>query len=163
MSKHKFGVTHPHFFMYLQYINAEKEKELQKLQNVTFESKVEPLPAAASKIWSEKDLTTNVENTPSFTDKLLSADSSVMKPSLNGGSVANPVSTGDPARDMLDLFLGPLLKTSGEVEREADTMTEKLRLDHELTRRSRNDTVVEAAPVTKEKSSVRDKVTMLFD
>lgn len=146
-----------------EYLNAEKEKELQKLQNVTFESKVKPLPAAASKIRSEKDLTTNVENTPSFTDKLLSADSSVMKPSLSGVSIANTVSTGDPARDMLDLFLGPLLKTSGEVEREANTMTEKLRLDHELTRRSWNDTVVEAAPVTKEKSSLRDKVAMLFD
>ncbi|KAJ8445660.1 hypothetical protein Cgig2_007136 [Carnegiea gigantea] len=148
-----------HYFV--EYINAEKERELQKLQNVTFESNVKPLPAATSKIWSEKDLTTNVENTPSFTDKLLSADSSVMKPSLGGGSIANPVSTGDPARDMLDLFLGPLLKTSGEVEREANTMTEKLRLDHELTRRSRNDTVVDAAPVTKKKSSLRDKVSAL--
>lgn len=105
-----------------EYINAEKAKELQKLQNVTYESKVKPLPAATSKIWSEKDLTTNVENTTSFTDKLLSADSSGMKPLLGGGSITIPVSTGDPARDMLDLFLGPLLKTSGEVEREANTM-----------------------------------------
>jgi len=150
--------------MHLQYINAEKEKELQKLQNLKFESKVKPPPAATSKIGSEKDLTSNVENRIYVTEKPLSMDSSVTKPLLSGGSIANPVSTGDPARDMLDLFLGPLLlKTSREVERDANIMTEKLMLDHELSQRSHNDAVVEVAPVTKKKSSLKDEVAMLLD
>lgn len=78
---------------------------------------------------------------------------------------ANILQTGDPAQDMLDLLLGPLLKKPKSEEHETATFAkEHIALSYTIkpstTRKEiwKNDAVL-----TKKKSSLRDKVAMLLD
>ncbi|KAG8650888.1 hypothetical protein MANES_07G076000v8 [Manihot esculenta] len=67
--------------------------------------------------------------------------------------------TGDPAQDMLDLFLGPLLKKPPlEDEKRSGLFSKDTDLVFELRKRSQNDVGEEIVPVTKKKSSLKDKV-----
>lgn len=80
--------------------------------------------------------------------------------------VANCKSTmsGNPTQDMLDLFLGPLLKKTQEGEKEDVTLTEEINFTHEVKNQSFS--VVhggEPAVVMKKKTSLKDKVAMFLD
>lgn len=70
--------------------------------------------------------------------------------------------TGDPAQDMLDLFLGPLLKKP--FEQENRSFIKDMEFAYEFQRQSQN-TVVgeEIEPLMKKKSSLKDKVAMFLD
>ncbi|KAI3501952.1 hypothetical protein L1887_29981 [Cichorium endivia] len=70
--------------------------------------------------------------------------------------------TGDPAQDMLDLLLGPLLKKP--VRKEESTSIKDMVVTHEV-KNQQYDAVVSNKPVTltKKKSSLRDAVAMLLD
>ena len=69
--------------------------------------------------------------------------------------------------DMIDLLFGGLLKKSQETQRKNDALSEKIMLDCELSKSSRNDSLVEAEvevfPVMKKKVSLQDKVAMFLD
>lgn len=71
--------------------------------------------------------------------------------------------TGDPAQDMLDLLLGPLLKKS--IRKEEDASIKDMILTHGVTNQQQHDAVVSNKPLnlTKKKSSLRDAVAMLLD
>ncbi|XP_068333718.1 uncharacterized protein [Pyrus communis] len=77
----------------------------------------------------------------------------------------------DPAQDMLDLFLGPLLKKTVEKEtkekdRKAQMLTENMTFSQEFKRQSESSVIREEippAPIVKKKSSLRDKVAMFLD
>ncbi|XVE85610.1 hypothetical protein DITRI_Ditri17bG0104100 [Diplodiscus trichospermus] len=74
----------------------------------------------------------------------------------------NSSRTGDPAQDMLNLFLGPLLKKTVEKER-TELIKKDLTFANELRKGSQNDVKEETAPLTKKKCTLRDKVSMLLD
>lgn len=78
-------------------------------------------------------------------------------------TVINAGITGDPAHDMLDLFLGPLLKKPLEEEKTEFVMEDvafwpkfELQNQKKLVRD-------EIGPTMKKKSSLKDKVAMLLD
>ncbi|KAJ9549451.1 hypothetical protein OSB04_021994 [Centaurea solstitialis] len=77
-------------------------------------------------------------------------------------TLADSISTGDPAQDMLDLLLGPLLKKP--IRKEETVLTKDIILSHEV-KNQQNDAVITNKPVTwtKKKSSLRDAVAMLLD
>lgn len=71
--------------------------------------------------------------------------------------------TGDPAQDMLDLFLGPLLKKP--IAKENTNSTNDIIIPHETKHQQHAAAaVVSNKPVTltKKKSSLRDAVAMLL-
>lgn len=71
--------------------------------------------------------------------------------------------TGDPAHDMLDLFLGPLLKKPMEIEKMSEFIAKDVDFTLELKKKSHSDFGDEMAPPMKKKSSLKDKVSLLLD
>lgn len=70
---------------------------------------------------------------------------------------------GDPAKDMLDLFLGPLLKKSVEIEQSKFLTTDvQFSCDLKSQNQRHNDNVGEVVSVMKKKSSLRDKVAIFL-
>lgn len=82
------------------------------------------------------------------------------------GVIVNPRMTGDPAQDMLDLFLGPLLKNPLEKDnKKVELITADMRFAHESEKLKEND-VCGVEPVSllaKKRSSLRDKVAAFLD
>lgn len=75
----------------------------------------------------------------------------------------NARATGDPAQDMLDLFLGPLLRKPSE-EKKTDSVVENAAFSQDFGIQSENNTVREViAPPVKKKSSLKDRVAMFLD
>ncbi|ONI32003.1 hypothetical protein PRUPE_1G344100 [Prunus persica] len=97
----------------------------------------------------------------------LIADTTTFKPNgslASKGIGLNSGGTGDPAQDMLDLFLGPLMKKTVEKESESRFLTEDVTFAHEIIRESHSNVVREGiAPIMKKKSSLKDKVAMFLD
>ncbi|KAL2938895.1 Uncharacterized protein RDABS01_022344 [Bienertia sinuspersici] len=146
-----------------EYVKADREKEFQKSKNLETEpvKKVKkPLPRAESSVGSEKDLTSH--SVTRVTDQPLLSDSSSTKPLAVEGSIIDQSITFDPARDMLELFLGPLLRKTKEGEMKMDSITEKTKLDYEFSNRSENDND-KGAPEMKKKFSLKDNVGKLLD
>uniref|UniRef100_A0A0A0KPK7 Uncharacterized protein n=2 Tax=Cucumis sativus TaxID=3659 RepID=A0A0A0KPK7_CUCSA len=82
----------------------------------------------------------------------------------DGEKVDRSVSTmGDPAKDMLNLFLGPLLKKSVEIE-QSKFLTKDVQFSCDLKSQNQrhNDNVGEVVSVMKKKSSLRDKVAIFL-
>ncbi|XP_062172753.1 uncharacterized protein LOC133878220 isoform X2 [Alnus glutinosa] len=70
--------------------------------------------------------------------------------------------TVDPAQDMLDLFLGPLLKKP--VVEEKKSFVKDIAFAYEFERQTQNNVVgEEIEPLMKKKSSLKDKVAMFLD
>jgi hypothetical protein len=70
--------------------------------------------------------------------------------------------TADPAQDMLDLFLGPLLKKP--LMEENKSFVKDIAFAYEIERQSQNNVVgEEIEPLMKKKSSLKDKVAMFLD
>lgn len=80
------------------------------------------------------------------------------------GGVVSTSRTGDPAQDMLNLFLGPLLKHPLEEEKNTKIMTEDMTFVPKYGKHSRNASIGEEFVTSmKKKSSLKDKVAMLLD
>lgn len=71
--------------------------------------------------------------------------------------------TGDPAQDMLDLFLGPLLKKPLEEETRTKFTTNDIDFSNGFSKRNQNDVGQENVLLMKTKSSLKDKVALLLD
>ncbi|XP_011025435.1 PREDICTED: rRNA biogenesis protein RRP36 [Populus euphratica] len=71
--------------------------------------------------------------------------------------------TGDPAHDMLDLFLGPLLKKPMEKEKRSAFTTMDADFTVVLKKKGHDDFGDEKVPPMKKKSSLKDKVSLLLD
>lgn len=72
--------------------------------------------------------------------------------------------TGNPAQDMLDLLLGPLLRKTIEKEEKSKSSVESVVVTHEFMRQSQNEIVgEEMVPLVKKRNTLKDKVAMLLD
>ncbi|KAK1385348.1 hypothetical protein POM88_023083 [Heracleum sosnowskyi] len=79
-------------------------------------------------------------------------------------SCHNVSSTGDPAQDMLDLLLGPLLTQPPKEEKKADIITDEMVIAHQLKKQNQKVHINDAAiPLAKKKTSLKDKVAMFLD
>lgn len=79
-------------------------------------------------------------------------------------TLVNPSRTGDPTQDMLDLFLGPLLKKPLEEEKKAEVITDDMVFAHALRKQNQEIVLGDVpVPLTKKKSSLKDKVAMFLD
>lgn len=83
------------------------------------------------------------------------------------GTVVNQSRIGDPAQDMLDLLLGPLLKKPAWEENKIGLIKEDMTFAGDITKQRQKpqnniDTEM-VVPLTKKKSSLKDKVAMLLD
>ncbi|WVZ03370.1 hypothetical protein V8G54_024176 [Vigna mungo] len=71
--------------------------------------------------------------------------------------------TGDPAQDMLNLFLGPLLSKTLEKEK-SKHIVENAKITHEFTRQSQDELGgEERVPLMKKRNTLKDKVTMFLE
>lgn len=79
--------------------------------------------------------------------------------------VVNPPSmTGDPTTDMLNLFLGPLLKKPHDEESKAKSITQDMAFYHEYRKSTQEVGFAKPpVPLTKKKSSLKDKVAAFLD
>lgn len=78
-------------------------------------------------------------------------------------TVINAGITGNPAHDMLDLFLGPLLKKPLEEKKKTEFVMEDVAFCPKFELENQNKIVrEEIGPIMKKKSSLKDKVAMLL-
>ncbi|KAK4373429.1 hypothetical protein RND71_008813 [Anisodus tanguticus] len=68
----------------------------------------------------------------------------------------------NPTQDMLDLFLGPLLKKTHE-EKRVELAREEMSLARDLNKKNQSDPSGDRPVVVKKKSSLKDKVALLLD
>ncbi|KAK4371211.1 hypothetical protein RND71_010686 [Anisodus tanguticus] len=68
----------------------------------------------------------------------------------------------NPTQDMLDLFLGPLLKKTHE-EKRVELVREEMSLARDLNKKNQSDPSGDRPAVVKKKSSLKDKVLLLLD
>ncbi|KAK7303012.1 hypothetical protein RJT34_13911 [Clitoria ternatea] len=69
--------------------------------------------------------------------------------------------TYNPAQDMLDMFLGPLLRKTIEKEETSKSIMENIKITHELTRKSQDEpTGGEIVPLMKTRNTLKDKVVL---
>ncbi|XP_027356214.1 uncharacterized protein LOC113865694 isoform X2 [Abrus precatorius] len=85
--------------------------------------------------------------------------------STTGKLIATSTSqSGHPAQDMLDLFLGPLLRKTLEKEEESKSVVKNLQITHEFPRQSQDESArEEVVPLMKKKNTLKDKVAMFLD
>lgn len=113
------------------------------------------LPSAPQSSWKSPRL-----------EEMVSVHNSI-ETSAGEGTVVNQSRTGDPAQDMLDLLLGPLLKKPAWEENKIGLTKEDMTFAGDITKQRQEpqnniDTEV-VVPLTKKKSSLKDKVAMLLD
>ncbi|RZC57960.1 hypothetical protein C5167_005264, partial [Papaver somniferum] len=78
--------------------------------------------------------------------------------SEDGGIISSQSRTGDSTQDMLDLFLGPLLRIPQTAEKKSESITEDFNLARESRKQKRSEVYgEEVVPLTKKKSSLKDK------
>ncbi|RWR90476.1 hypothetical protein CKAN_01957300 [Cinnamomum micranthum f. kanehirae] len=84
--------------------------------------------------------------------------------SLESGVTITTSRTGDPAQDMLELLLGPLLKKPQAGERTLDTLRKDMAIACNFGEDISSQAGVEQeVPLTKKKSSLKDKVAMFLE
>lgn len=148
----------------MQYIATDKHTEQQqslhteqdaerRLSAISFSGKESGgLPSAPHSSWKS----------PRH-EEMVSVHNSVGT-SAGEGTVVNPCSTGDPAQDMLDLLLGPLLKKPAWEENKIGLIKEDMTFAGDITKQRQNNIGTEVVvPLTKKKSSLKDKVAMFLD
>ncbi|GMH07082.1 hypothetical protein Nepgr_008922 [Nepenthes gracilis] len=146
-----------------EFVNAGKDKEQQLSSCTTCESESQPPLTILSKNESGNDPNAVKGDGMSLKDASAASDSEIIESLPNEGSIISSSKTGDPAQDMLDLFLGPLLKRPKQVERKAEVLTERILLDYELSKLSQDSAVGNAAPPTKKKGSLKNEIAMLLN
>lgn len=68
----------------------------------------------------------------------------------------------NPTQDMLDLFLGPLLKKTHE-EKRVELVREEMSLVRDLNKKTRSNPSEDRPVMVKKKSSLKDKVSLFLD
>ncbi|KAB5544946.1 hypothetical protein DKX38_013058 [Salix brachista] len=147
--------------IYMQYVKADEDS--RRKQTSGRECKLQrQLPTTAS---SKNDLE---ESFIVLDDKHMSASCETTSCSstmnlVSEESLISSSRTGDPAHDMLDLFLGPLLKKPMEKEKRSEFIAKDVDFTFELKKKSQCDFGDEMAPPMKKKSSLKDQVSLLLD
>lgn len=158
-----------------EYVNADREKQYERLVTIESHSETHPSNLSAS---SHDDSGRPLQAAGS--GKILSKCTATRSSSyLNnterrkekGPGVENFATnikrTGDAAQDMLDLFLGPLLKKPPAIEQENGAIKAKSMnvTDETDNKQARNREMWREGTLmlTKKKSSLKDKVAMFLD
>lgn len=140
---------------------------------VKYDSRNRPLTAASSRNESEvhnqnsatNDISASCNQTSATHDVIASYKSNSGSTSIEE-NIINARGTRDPAHDMLDLFLGPLLKKPVE-EKKNDFVIGDVAFSQEFRKigiQTKNDIArEEIVPLMKKKSSLKDKVAMFLD
>lgn len=139
----------------MQYVKADKNMEQQPILNR--EHKLgSQLPATAP--------CRNSVNAPQIKQRLHAAETSYNSTEsyTSDEIVINISRTGDPAQEMLDLFLGPLLKKPLEEQKRIESITKDMIVIPELRKQSQNHVGEEFVPLMKKKSSLKDKVAVFL-
>ncbi|XP_077220526.1 uncharacterized protein LOC143854432 [Tasmannia lanceolata] len=155
-----------------EYVKADKGNELQQATTTKPTSKAQyPSTSIFSRNQSRDSLKTT-ENIQGISPCTTRGPSSGLpgtvrkdkESSAKEDITINANRTGDPATDMLNLFLGPLLKKPQSEERNFESITEDMAWACDLSKPIKNRVVVEEeVPLSKKKSSLKDKVAMFLD
>ncbi|KAL4638200.1 hypothetical protein ACB092_03G131900 [Castanea dentata] len=143
-----------------EYVKAEKNKEQRVSNRECRSERTVPTTVSSSNV-SVRLLDAPNGNQSLPTEEVTASHSSTV--SLVSEEIAIiDRRTGDPAQDMLDLFLGPLLKKP--FEQKNRSLIKDMEFAYEFEMQSQN-TVVgeEIEPLMKKKSSLKDKVAMFLD
>ncbi|XP_039036530.1 uncharacterized protein LOC120173414 [Hibiscus syriacus] len=140
-----------------EYVKADKNAGLQELSTRECDFARQLSTAASPKADSESSLIAIDGNQKSPADETTSDSTRGPK---DDKYFINTNRTGDPTQDMLDLFLGPLLKKT--VEEKMSEFVPRT-FSNELEKGSQNDVKEETLPLTKKRCTLRDKVAMLLD
>ncbi|KAH1097877.1 hypothetical protein J1N35_014798 [Gossypium stocksii] len=142
-----------------EYVKADKDIGLQELSTGDCEFGKQLSTIASPKAKSESSLIAVDGNRNSPVDE---TTHDLTESPKDNKHLINTSRTGDPAHDMLDLFLGPLLKKPVD-EKRTEFVRRDLTFSKELGKGSQNDVKEETVPLTKKKCTLRDKVAMLLD
>ncbi|KAK8655742.1 hypothetical protein V6N13_108309 [Hibiscus sabdariffa] len=142
-----------------EYVKADKNVGPRELSTRECDFGRQLSTTASPKAESESSLIAIDGNRKSPADETTSNSTRCPK---DDKILINTSRTGDPTQDMLDLFLGPLLKKTVEEKRSEFIMRDPT-FSNELGKGGRNDVKEEAIPLTKKKCTLRDKVAMLLD
>ncbi|XP_010250235.1 PREDICTED: uncharacterized protein LOC104592515 [Nelumbo nucifera] len=152
-----------------EHVKAEKEMDHQQSAKMELKSENQLPATLLFRDKSEESLRVNQGSKKSFTHTAIGSTSHLTETRLKDedGSASesvldNPHRTGDATADMLDLFLGPLLKKPQDKERKLEFVMEDMPSSREFKSQSK---VVgeEAVLLTKKKSSLKDRVAMFLD
>ncbi|KAG5240639.1 rRNA biogenesis protein [Salix suchowensis] len=143
-----------------KYVKADEDS--RRKQTPGRECKLQrQLPTTASSkndleesfiVLDDKHMSTSCETTSCSSTMNLVSEESLISSSR----------TGDPAHDMLDLFLGPLLKKPMEKEKRSEFIATDVDFTFELKKKSQCDFGDEMAPPMKKKSSLKDQSSKCF-
>ncbi|KAL8153748.1 hypothetical protein V2J09_011508 [Rumex salicifolius] len=144
-----------------EHINADKIKKVKRSKFAVSESDCLPLSI------SFKNKTTHKDNTPSgdsiSNGNTLEASSSDMvecQPSERG--VISSSNTGVLTQDLIELFLGPFVKTCSEVKPNPEPVTNSTKPDYPSSNQTRDGLEGDPIPPVKKKGSVKDRVALLW-
>lgn len=149
-------------FICTQYVEAEEIRDDKRKISGERESSRTNQRTSYTRNQSEGSFNTNNDS------KQISVDFQTSIPhdstaNSGGEKVDAGVRTmGDPAKDMLDLFLGPLLKKSVEIEQSKFRTTDVQFSSDLKSRNQRHNDNVGVVSVMKKKSSLRDKVAIFL-
>ncbi|OVA01140.1 hypothetical protein BVC80_8819g19 [Macleaya cordata] len=154
-----------------EYVKADQGQACQ--QPATTEPESTQFPASSDFSRNESggyiEATQSSIGLPTSTTTWLSSDFTKTRLNNQDSSasmtiIGSPCRTGDPTQDMLDLFLGPLLRKPQTEERKFESVTEDITLDCEFRKQNQSENLgKEVVPLMKKKSSLKDKVAMFFD
>ncbi|KAF6150666.1 hypothetical protein GIB67_020749 [Kingdonia uniflora] len=151
-----------------EYVEADNE-ERRQTEATTEPEPQKQLPRSPAFYGTESEATQSSGSLQSYTTLKSSSNSTITKlwereTSGSQDIIRNPVRTGDSTQDMLDLFLGPLLVKPQTEKRKLGDVCETIPLNCEFREPSQSEVLeTNMPPVTKKKSSLRDKVAMFFD
>ncbi|XP_058098032.1 uncharacterized protein LOC131243005 [Magnolia sinica] len=146
-------------------VKADKDKECQQAATTEPKSKTQ---LQSTSIFSKNESVGSLQAIGSI-QQIPSSDLNKTREtekfnSVSEGAMINTSRTGDPAQDMLDLFLGPLLKKPRSEDRKVELIMEDMSLACDLSKHIKSQVPVkESAPMMKKKSSLKDKVAMFLD
>lgn len=138
-------------FVHVQFVKDEKERGQQKKSD-------------AEQIVHKQCAPTPISRNERADSVVAISETVRRSPHQETASLHNLSSTGDPAQDMLDLLLGPLLSQPPKEEKKADIITDEMIIAHQLKKQNQNVHSNNAAiPLAKKKTSLKDKVAMFLD
>lgn len=173
---HHYNISVHHFSdIFVQYVNADKEKQNEQL--IIRESNLKAHPSslsASSNIDAGRPIQSAGSGkilfkctTTSSSAYLTNTERNIEKSPGVGNFATNIPRTGDTVQDMLDLFIGPLLKKPLAIEQENGAInTESMNITNETDKQDRSRELWREEGtliLTKKKSSFKDKVAMFLD
>ncbi|PON60938.1 hypothetical protein PanWU01x14_149060 [Parasponia andersonii] len=153
-----------------EYVKANKNMEQEQVAKGEHDSRSRPRTTLfyrnESKDCNQSLATDDIGASYSQTSAIHDVSSSyISSNSSTEEAVINARGTGDPAQDMLNLFLGPLLKKPVE-EKKKDFVIEDLAFSEEFGKfgvENKKNIAKVVVPSMKKKSSLKDKVAMFLD